>query len=111
VHGLEKKKGLGSLLVTGREEQGKLVFTVKDDGIGMPREAVNQIMDAPHQLPEDAGHGIGLANVMERIRLNYGDGYGLAIESETDGGTTVTVTVPCIPYEKKSEGEGRALLD
>jgi sensor histidine kinase YesM len=54
-------------------------------------------MKAPHQLPEDGGHGIGLRNVMERIRLNYGEDYGLIIESEVEKGTAVTVTVPCIP--------------
>lgn len=69
-----------------REE---LIFTVADDGIGMPPEVLESLLTAP------AGKsGIGVKNVHERIQLTYGDRYGLTVHSVEDEGTTVTIRLP-----------------
>lgn len=66
-----------------------LVFTVEDDGVGMPPEVVENLLTAP------AGKsGIGVKNVHERIQLTYGERYGLTIHSEEDVGTRVTICLP-----------------
>lgn len=57
----------------------------------------------PNAPPEAAprakkGSGVGLQNVQSRIRLYFGPGYGLTIESEPDLGTKVTFRLPAIPY-------------
>lgn len=67
----------------------ELVFTVADDGIGMPPEVVEQLLIAP-----EGKSGIGIRNVHERIRLTYGAPYGLTVESEEDEGTTVIIRLP-----------------
>ena len=52
-------------------------------------------LSAPREeTPGDQGHGIGLRNVNERIRLNYGDGYGITVESVYGEGTVMKVLIP-----------------
>ncbi len=50
--------------------------------------------------PQAKGSGVGLQNVQSRIRLYFGPGYGLTIESEPDLGTKVTFRLPAIPMER-----------
>lgn len=78
VHGLEKKKGTGCVVLSGRKEEGMLVFRIKDDGVGMEQTA-------------KAMSGFGLNNVLERIKLYYGEESGLDIVSEVQQGTVVTM--------------------
>lgn len=66
-----------------------LLFCVKDDGVGIPREKAEKLLAFP------AGKsGIGLKNVHERIRLICGNQYGLTIQSEEEEGTTVYIRLP-----------------
>ncbi|HZG55716.1 sensor histidine kinase [Paenibacillus sp.] len=71
--------------------EGRLVLTVEDDGPGMTRQALEQWRDGT--LPT-RGSGIGLRNIDERIRLMFGEEYGVALESEPGAGTKATVTLP-----------------
>ena len=52
-----------------------------------------------------SGSGIGVRNVNERIRLYFGQEYGLSIESELDEGTVVTIHMRAVPYAETAEGE------
>ncbi|WP_197284137.1 histidine kinase [Bacillus sp. JCM 19041] len=78
VHGLEKKKGIGCVVLSGWREEGMLVFQVKDDGVGMVQTA-------------QAMTGFGLKNVHERIQLYYGEESKLDIVSTVQQGTVVTI--------------------
>lgn len=78
IHGLEKKKSTGHVLLRAFVEGDTLVFQIKDDGIGM-------------EHPSQAMHGFGLKNVHERILLYYGGKSGLTITSAVDQGTVVTM--------------------
>ncbi|MCL2866719.1 MAG: sensor histidine kinase [Clostridia bacterium] len=69
-------------------EGDRLFFTIRDDGIGISDEQVATL------LTREAGSGIGLKNVHERIMLTYGGDYGLTIQSAEDSFTLVTVTLP-----------------
>jgi two-component system LytT family sensor kinase len=60
---------------------------VSDDGAGMPPERANAAL-------EGRTDGIGLANVHRRLQTTFGEQYGLVIESQPDGGTTVVMTLP-----------------
>lgn len=80
-HGLETKTGDWKLSVAGHMEEENMVFTVEDNGIGMVVE-------------DSVVRGVGIQNVMERIRLKYGEGYGCRFESEPSNGTRVTVIIP-----------------
>ena len=67
----------------------EVVFTIEDDGVGMPSEVVAKLLTAP------AGKsGIGVKNVHERIRLTYGEPYGIQVRSVEDEGTCVTIRLP-----------------
>ena len=106
-HGLKTKGSFGLLQVTGAREAGKLVIQVMDDGVGMTRERLQAVMrgwmpeqgfagtDGELQRSGEAELvGYGLRNVDNRIRLYFGDEYGLHIVSEPGQGTVVTLTLP-----------------
>ncbi|MFF2885446.1 sensor histidine kinase [Paenibacillus sp. NPDC057967] len=70
-------------------EQGRLVFLVVDDGIGMKPQKVSSIWS-----DDDTRIGYGIRNVDDRIKLHYGQQYGVTIGSVYGGGTSVRITVP-----------------
>ena len=71
------------------EKDDVLMFSVSDDGVGMPTEQVERLLTMP-----PGKSGIGLRNVHERIQLTCGSEYGLAIQSVEEEGTTVYVRLP-----------------
>ena len=94
----------GEILVVGRKEGDDIFLSVKDNGLGMPREKVDQLLlDEEHEEREyKHGSGVGLINVHKRIMLRFGPQYGLRIESEPDEGTVVTIRIPAVPYTEKN---------
>ena len=97
-HGIKGKRGLGHIQVKGCIQNGLLEFQVRDDGIGMKEERLNEvrkIITGEVESTKEKG-GFGLFNVNERIRLNYGREYGLKIESVYGEGTCIWVTVPAV---------------
>ncbi len=97
-HGLEPKTGAGLIYIGVREEDGIIFMTVQDDGIGIPEETLASIHARMHQseMEEHAGGAehIGLLNVHRRIRLAYGDRYGIDITSVSGEGTKVVISLP-----------------
>lgn len=94
LHGIRKSKAKrGFILITVRKEEGDLVFTVSDNGIGMEEEKARRLLaEAPSERRADStGSSYGLFNVNERIKLYAGESYGLSIQSRPRAGTTVTV--------------------
>ncbi len=107
-HGMEFMDGDGEIRITLRHEGDELHFTVEDNGLGMTREMADELLNGSASVPASSSHGsgIGVRNVNERIRLYFGEQYGLAIESEPDEGTKVLIRLPAIPYEDlKAEQE------
>lgn len=80
-HGLEPKIGKGKISLRGWQEQNNMIFTIEDDGVGI---------DDMSRLE----NGYGVRNVIERIKLNYGEKYGVTFESSPGKGTKVTIVVP-----------------
>ena len=79
-HGLETKLGEGNIWITGHEEDGRMIFVVMDDGVGV---------DDMSKL--DKGYGIN--NVRERIGLYYGEKSEVTITSEAGRGTRVKIVL------------------
>ena len=97
-HGIKGKRGLGHIRVAGCIRYGLLEFTVTDNGIVMKEERlreVRRIITGEMESTKEKG-GFGLFNVNERIRLNYGQQYGIRIESNYGEGTCIWVTVPAV---------------
>ena len=61
------------------------------------QEVLEKILTDNSKVPKH-GSGVGVINVHSRIRLMFGEKYGLSIESEPDEGTRVTIRIPAIPY-------------
>lgn len=95
-HGIKNKRGVGHIIVTGREEEDRLVFSVRDDGIGMTPDHLGRVraLIGGEQSDKEASSGFGLFNVNQRMQLNYGPEYGIKIDSRYEEGTEVTVVIP-----------------
>ncbi len=92
VHGiLESDTPVGNLNLGAHLQHGKIVITVKDDGVGMSSEKIDMIMSGTDDCEL---RGYGVKNIIQRINLCYGPQYGLSYVSEVGVGTTVTVTIP-----------------
>ena len=78
-----------------------LVMSVSDDGVGMSPAKLEEVraLLAPSHPHGDELAGYGIHNVHERIRLSFGDRYGLHFESRPDRGTTVEVLHPLVQAE------------
>ena len=101
-HGIKYKRGGGKIRVTGRMEEGKMLFSVSDTGIGMDEDALRSLrlrMTEKQLAPASGKNGFGLINVNLRLRLYYNQLEGLHIESGK-GGTTVSFYVPCRTREE-----------
>lgn len=89
------------IVVKGWKQEQDIYIAVSDNGIGMRREDVENILTG-NQKAIKHGSGVGLINVHTRIRLMFGKKYGLIVESEPDEGTTVTIHLPAVPYTREN---------
>ena len=96
-HGQKGVSSGGIIRITAGEEPGDtLVITVEDNGHGMDEATVRRITERLDQ-PEAEGddhYSIGLSNVHQRIRILFGEPYGLTIESEPGVRTAVSIRMP-----------------
>ncbi len=104
-HGMEFMDGDGEILIKACLEEGKLAFTVADNGLGMTKEQAEGLLTGKTHASSRRGSGIGVKNVNERIHLYFGEEYGLSIRSEPDEGTTVKIVLPAVLFEELVEGE------
>ncbi len=86
------------IMIRSYLEEEKLILTIEDNGNGMTKEQIRQIMQEKTEKQKHF-NGIGIPNVMERIRLFFGEEYGLHYESEVGEFTRVIFTLPVIREE------------
>lgn len=86
LHGFGEYVDDGEIIITARSEQDDIVLTVQDNGVGMDLAECEAAMQ---QIGE--GHGIGVKNVNDRVRISFGAKYGVSMESKPDYGTCVTI--------------------
>ncbi|MFD0679623.1 MULTISPECIES: sensor histidine kinase [unclassified Paenibacillus] len=101
-HGIEMMADPGHISISARIVHGKLLFEVRDDGLGIPEGKLKQLLTG--SVRSDEGSGVGVKNVHERIQLSYGYSYGLEVESELEEGTTVKLWIPLIKQEGEEGG-------
>ncbi len=104
-HGVRSVDYQGLIEIAGRLEENTIILTVRDNGQGMNAEELKALING---ITESAGTrtgsslpGTGVRNVHERIRLYYGNEYGINIESLKDGGTNITIRIPADKSEYK----------
>ncbi|MDQ6423476.1 sensor histidine kinase [Paenibacillus sp. LHD-117] len=90
MHGINRKEtGRGLLSISAKLSNGQVVFLVQDNGIGMPAETANTLLQSDSS-------GYGLKNVNERLRLKYSSDYRFAVESAIDSGTQMSIVIPAL---------------
>lgn len=94
IHGILEARDSegGTIAITGCLEMNEIVLTVKDDGVGMPAEQAGRLLASGNANDEVQGYGI--RNINHRIKLCYGQEYGLAYRSSPGSGTTVEIRIP-----------------
>lgn len=98
-YGVNGMDDCGQIRVEGKLEDGNLILSVIDNGIGMSEEEADLVLTDSNRVHKH-GSGVGLVNVNNRIQLLFGKEYGLVIESELDEGTKVSICIPAIPYSE-----------
>lgn len=91
-HGIRYKNGSGTVRVIAKREGEEIHITVEDDGVGMSEQALQHIFDE-HKVNYNS-NGVGVYNVERRLKLYYGNAYGLFYESERNRGTRVLMKIP-----------------
>lgn len=102
-HGIKYKRAKGDIIVTGRLCGDEVHFTVEDNGVGMEEEELHKLQGEIMKPCKDTEKGFGLANVNERIRMNFGTQYGMSIDSVKGKGTCVEIVIPAVPYAVEKE--------
>lgn len=106
-HGIEAKNEPGTIIIESSLHDGNLLLTITDDGAGMNQQALERIQARCKQKIIKDASLIGMSNVHNRIRLNYGEEYGMSVESAQGIGTTVTLLMPAVFQEETcDEGSG-----
>jgi len=96
IHGIARKGGIGTICVTAILDDNIIRFTIKDDGKGMSEEQLKLLMSYINS--EHTTSDSGLKNIQNRIKLFYGEKYGLFIKSTLGEGTCVEISIPAFEY-------------
>src|SRR5699024_4309642 len=100
-HGLEGLMTDGHIRLTVSKDQGDLLITVQDDGVGITEEKLQELQEKIQHSSHRSTKNIGLANVNYRVKMFYGSGYGLTISSVRNQGTLVQLKIrPYDPIER-----------
>ena len=100
-HGIKYKRAKGCIHIHGEKEGDIIRLTVRDDGVGMDEEELEQLRCQIEKPCQETEKGFGLANVNERIHMYFGPEYGMKIQSQKGKGTTVEIVIPAILEETK----------
>lgn len=93
-HGIKNKRGKGKISITGEKRDGCAYIYVKDNGQGITEDRLKVVLNNINNRSESEKNTYGLYNVNERIRLDFGDEYGINIDSEYGNGTTLSIKLP-----------------
>lgn len=105
-HGLEPKIAGGKINISSYRTKNRLIVKVSDDGIGMSRETLNRIREnlsgrnLVQKKSGEKGTGIAIANVHNRLKLFFGNHFGLDIQSAPQMGTDVELILPIVTAQK-----------
>jgi len=94
-HGLSECSGNGKIIIQGLRVNDNLILTISDNGIGINDDKLKSLNDYINDRNNDF-KGIALRNINKRLKLNYGDEYGLEIFSIIEKGTSMVLTLPYI---------------
>lgn len=112
-HGIERKRGKGTITISASKEQARIRLSIKDDGVGISEKRLAEIRDKlkppAQQMNEPSTaqeSGIGISNVYSRYAIRFGERFDFIIESQKGAGTEITLLFP--PFETKSDGRSES---
>ena len=94
-HGIKQKNDKGLIKIKGLCDDNNIILIVSDDGVGIEKDALDKLNKTLSEtsFTNEKSH-IGLSNVNQRIKIIFGDSYGIHVESTVGVGTDVYVTIP-----------------
>ena len=98
-HGVNGLVDEGRIVIRVFSREDDIFFTVEDNGVGMEPEQIEEIF----RRKPDGKSGIGIKNVNDRLKIWFGEKYGITITSVPDEGTCVTVRMPKVREESEYE--------
>lgn len=111
-HGIERKIGNGNVNIKIETTATRLIITISDNGIGITEDRLREINDKLNRTtleyikPDSETHsGIAAVNVNNRIKLLFGEEYGICMYSTSNVGTDVEITLPLIKKDAKDRNE------
>lgn len=105
-HGIKYLEGKGMIIIQGSLQDGRVMLTVQDNGIGMDEGTLRQILVKRETSVnrQKKTSNVGVYNVHNRLQLYYGKEFGLSYESTPGVGTSVRITIP-VTEEKGERNE------
>ncbi|MNB95586.1 Sensor histidine kinase YpdA [compost metagenome] len=97
-HGIEPKDGRGTIWIQAEIHGNELIFTIKDNGVGIPSNKIKALLSDDNKR----FNGIGIKNINDRIKLEYGQQYGVQIESRENEYTIYKVILPSITVKDET---------
>lgn len=104
-HGLEGLTSNGKIELSVQKKNDDIEIQIKDNGIGIPPEELQLLQQKILESSSNSKESIGLSNVNHRVKMYYGDAYGLTIKSTVGEGTTVFLLIKNISQETKTTFE------
>lgn len=98
-HGLEKVDRKGYICIIVKKIDDEIIFIIKDNGIGIEKDTLKKINETLKNKDDENTDCIGMKNVNQRIKLKYGEKYGIEIFSKYNVQTSVTIHIPA--YRKE----------
>lgn len=97
LHGLENVVNGNIKLTVKKKDEDNIIIDITDDGCGMSPEQVEEIRKKLNKPGDNPSKSIGLYNINQRIKLFYGEKYGMTVESTEGAGTKVSLNLPIRP--------------
>lgn len=94
VHGFKNYQDSGKIWISAEEDENNILFYVEDNGCGICEEDLKEVLNKERK-------SIGVRNTNKRIRMIYGEKYGVTISSQLEEGTVVTIRLPLKVNSKK----------
>jgi two-component system sensor histidine kinase YesM len=94
-HGIEPKGIEGIIDINiSKSEDNKIHIEIVDNGIGISEEKIKELLTSKETTSKTSFNNIGVSNVNERVKLTFGNEYGLNIKSEVNEYTNMVITIP-----------------
>jgi sensor histidine kinase YesM len=94
IHGLKDKRGEKTLAIEGGAKEGGILLSVVDNGVGMDGREIDRALAGGSAEVLGRDSLIGLCNINARVKLLFGEGYGVSVESGRGRGCRVSIFVP-----------------